>query len=31
MDTVRGMGGFCIANNTYEPPHASHRRHRAQS
>ncbi len=20
MDTVRGMGGFCIANNTYVPP-----------
>src|SRR5580658_6607262 len=20
MDTVRGMGGFCIENNTYQPP-----------
>lgn len=20
METVRGMGGFCIVNNTYQPP-----------
>ncbi len=20
MQTVRGMGGFCIVNNTYQPP-----------
>jgi hypothetical protein len=23
METVRGMGGFCIVNNTYQPPHGT--------
>jgi hypothetical protein len=26
MDTVRGMGGFCIQNNLYRPPPGPHRR-----
>jgi hypothetical protein len=30
MLTVRGMGGFCMANNTYQPPVASHHSHRAK-
>lgn len=29
MDTVRGMGGFCIVNNRYEPP-APHPSHQAR-
>jgi len=24
METVRGMGGFCIENNRYEPPPGPH-------
>lgn len=24
METVRGMGGFCIVNNRYEPPPGPH-------
>jgi len=31
MDTVRGMGGFCVVNNRYQPPAApapAHRRAR---
>ncbi len=30
MLTVRGMGGFCMANNTYQPPGPAHRSHRAK-
>jgi hypothetical protein len=26
MDTVRGMGGFCIVNTQYVPPPGPHRR-----
>ena len=26
MATVRGMGGFCIHNNLYQPPPGPHRR-----
>jgi hypothetical protein len=26
MTTVRGIGGFCMANNTYQAPLALHRR-----
>jgi hypothetical protein len=33
MNTVRGMGGFCIENNTYHPPagktYRSHRKKKA--
>jgi hypothetical protein len=28
MDSVRGVGGFCMANNTYVPPAAALRPHR---
>jgi hypothetical protein len=30
MQTVRGMGGFCMANNTYQPPGSAHRSHRTK-
>src|ERR1700734_4100887 len=35
METVRGMGGFCIVNNTYQPPHGTapagrHKHHAAK-
>jgi len=29
LATVRGIGGFCIANNTYQPPAGPHPTHRA--
>ena len=33
MATVRGMGGFCVANNTYQAPvlHPSRQAHKAYS
>jgi hypothetical protein len=36
METVRGMGGFCIVNNTYQPPHGTapagrHKHHAAKN
>lgn len=30
MLTVRGMGGFCMANNTYQPPGPAHQSHRTK-
>jgi hypothetical protein len=30
MLTVRGMGGFCMANNTYQPPGSAHHSRRAK-
>ncbi len=30
MDTVRGIGGFCIRNDWYQPPPGPHPRRRSQ-
>ena len=30
MATVRGMGGFCVINNTYQPPAGPSRQHAAK-
>jgi hypothetical protein len=30
LATVRGVGGFCVRNNTYQPPPGPHQSTRAQ-